>query len=352
MVNLSNIKMNRLITYLLAGLTIFISTSCSMPYAYRNHPIEVFSPARVILSGPGLKAGIICRNPVVPKDIGSYDTYFSHIELAPSLYHINPVDFHHTETLKNFLNKSDYFESTEYLTEDINPAGDSIRIIPLSPNESRHYFEHYPDKDVLFFLDYLASTANTEYYPDLDYFRHILVTNPVWQIAERSTGRVYLYNRTDTMIWEGFSESVKEIGNLIPKQEIRFLEGAESSAETFSNFLIPKWIVVNRNIYRGMHEDMRQAYNLTIQNHWSEAFHIYEKVALSGNRKNRAMAMYNLALVCEMQDDLEGAANWLLESYFVFEESKPEHARLTKEYLGIIAHRKRDLIMIESSRKP
>ena len=92
----------------------------------------------------------------------------------------------------------------------------------------------------------------------------------------------------------------------------------------------------------------RSAYKLTAQNRWTEAASVYERISESGNKKMKAMAMYNLALICEMQDDLEGATNWLLNSYFVFEESKPEHARLTKEYLGIIAQRKKDMNILES----
>ena len=344
--------MIRLFKWVLMGMAIYMSASCSFPYAYRNYPIEVYTPARIILSGPGLSVGIIYRNPVVPEAISKYDSYFAHTDLAPPLYRINPIAYHHIEMVKEMINESGYFESAEYLGEEILQAGDSIQIMPVTPDEVRHFFEQYPGKDVLLFLDYLSGTINTEYYRDISFFRRMLLTNPVWQISERSTGKLFIYNRTDTVLWEGFAESAKEISNLVPEQEQGFLEGAETSAETFSHFLIPKWILVNRNLYRSPNDDMRVAYKLVTQNRWTEAATVYERLSVSGNRKNRAIAMFNLAFISEMHDDLEGATNWLLNSYFVFEESKPEHARLTKEYLGIIAQRKKDLIILESIQVP
>lgn len=340
--------MIRQLARVMSGLAICVTVSCSFPYAFRDYPIEVYRPARVSLSGSGLYAGIIYRNPVVPQEISRFDSYFSHTDLAPPLYHINPVAYHHIEMVKEILNKSGYFGSAEYLGEEIIPAGDSIQIKPVSPDEARFYFERNPEKDVLFFLDYLAGTIYTEYYRDISFFRRILLTNPVWQISERSTGRVFMYNRADTVLWEGFAKSANDISKLVPEQEQGFLEGAETSAETFSHFLIPQWILVNRTIYKSFNDDMRLAYKLTTQNRWTEAASVYERISESGNKKMKAMAMYNLALICEMQDDLEGATNWLLNSYFVFEESKPEHARLTKEYLGIIAQRKKDMNILES----
>lgn len=348
MENSWRMRMDRLIVRIVSSLAVLMFASCSLPYFYLNQPIEVYKPARVSLSSPGLNVGIIYRNPVVPEEISKYDPYFTHIEFAPSLYHINPVAYHHIETLKRMLNESVYFESAEYLTEEIPPPADSIRIMPVTPDESRRYFEQYPGMDVLFFLDYLAGTINTEYFRDLGFFQRLLLTNPVWQISERSTGRVFIYNRTDTVRWEGFAKSSKEINMHVPDQEQAFLEGAEFSAETFSQFLIPRWITVNRTLYRTLNDDMRLACKLTEQNRLEEAAAVYERLIGSEKMKIRAMAMFNMAFVSEMQDDLEGATNWLLKSYFVFKETKPEHARLTRDYLGIIAQRKKDLRLLES----
>lgn len=344
--------MNRIITLVLSSLVFFLSTGCSFPYAFRNYPIEVYRPARITLSEPGLSAGIIYRNPAGSGESSLYDSYFSHTDIAPPLYRINPVAYHHVGMVTKFLLESGYFKSVQYLGEEIIQAGDSIRIMPVYPDEARRYFKQYPGSDVLLFLDYLAGTIHTEYYSNVGFFRQIILMNPVWQISERSTGRVFMFNRTDTVAWEGFANSAKEIINQVPEKEQGFLEGAETSAEAFSNSLIPKWIMVNRTIYRSYHEDMRRAYKLAVQNNWTEAAVVYERLSGSENRKIRAMSMFNLALIYEMHDDLEGATHWLLKSYFIFEESRPEHARLTKEYLGILALRKKDLNMLESVQAP
>ena len=55
-----------------------------------------------------------------------------------------------------------------------------------------------------------------------------------------------------------------------------------------------------------------------------------------------AKCMYNMAVACEMNDQLEPALEWAVKSYHVFGEKNEVHASNCREYIQILGQRKVD----------
>jgi hypothetical protein len=59
--------------------------------------------------------------------------------------------------------------------------------------------------------------------------------------------------------------------------------------------------------------------------------------------------MYNLALACEMNGDMDAAIDWVIKSLYVFGDKNPVNEFNCKNYIKILALRKLDIKKIESN---
>jgi hypothetical protein len=70
------------------------------------------------------------------------------------------------------------------------------------------------------------------------------------------------------------------------------------------------------------------------ENNYADAEEYWSKMAASDNKKIRSKAEYNLALIHELDGDLDGAMDWGLKSFY------SQYRKQTENYLKKLQNRK------------
>ena len=194
----------------------------------------------------------------------------------------------------------------------------------------------------------IADVINTECIPvlvrELGIIYVLNITTQFWEIFNAGNQKTLIYHKSDTLVHENtFYAPEGETQFKIPTEEWFNLESVTESALKFGEKLIPHWITAERVVYRSGHYEMRRAMQQIMLNQWEAAAAILEGQTSNKNRNIAAKAMFNLALTNEIAGNLEEAMNWTIKSYYVFQEEDPIHAKNTKDYITILARRKKEI---------
>ena len=95
----------------------------------------------------------------------------------------------------------------------------------------------------------------------------------------------------------------------------------------------PSWVSASRIFFKKGNRDFREAKRLVCMGMFDEAARIWETYVDHPNRKIAGYACYNMALVCELNSDLEGALQWATRSY------RQYRIRKAAEYMNILNYR-------------
>lgn len=80
---------------------------------------------------------------------------------------------------------------------------------------------------------------------------------------------------------------------------------------------------------------------------WLKAAEIYKRETKNKNQNIIAKAKYNMALICEMEGNLDAAVDWLVLSYSTYKNENPEHKFNCKQYITLLAERKWEIERLE-----
>jgi hypothetical protein len=157
----------------------------------------------------------------------------------------------------------------------------------------------------------------------------------------------YYYDRVDTLTWD-FIEGIE----ILPPREEAIQIAAEISGNQFAEFLIPHWIEVQRLYYRSGQIELKKTDQLVSEGKWLEAAEIWKQHVNNPNQKIAAKSKFNMALACEMLNQLDAAVDWAVQSYHVFGQKNPVHEQNCLEYINILNQRKLDIKRIEYQFNP
>lgn len=202
--------------------------------------------------------------------------------------------------------------------------------------------------DILLSLDLLSSFYGVEFDPDLEIGFSVVYTLVFWNFYDLKTNKiVYQYNQIDTVAWQSPGYTFAEAMKYIPKKDSAIFEAASLSGVSFGESLIPHWEPVQRMYYTSGHVELKKTEKLISEGKWLEAAEIWKKNIGNENKKIAAKSMFNLALACEMEGDLDAAIDWAVRSYHVFGQENEIHAQNCQNYIQVLSVRKRDLTIIE-----
>jgi hypothetical protein len=340
------LRINRFFVYLcFLLLSGYFLTGCSSLNRISIVQIEVLQPARFEIPDSLQNIAIINRLPMLNDSVLNQG-----VKLRPE---INPFTTHqltkyhsglYISIVKEILESSGRFQQIVEIDETSVSDSDSLAINLVSTEDIVKVRNSNPDLDYLLFFDILTNDELTTYLPGFGQFRMEVLTTTLWQIAALNSDTItYYYNKTDTLAWEGEAASAKEMKRYLPDKNEAVLYGIEESAIAFAKIFVPHWEEVGRMLYLTGNYEMKMAQKLAMQNNWEAAAEIWTKFVDNKNKKIAGKATYNLALANEINGDIESAFEWILKSYFVFEESNPIHAFNTKEYIRILAKRKNEI---------
>ena len=98
--------------------------------------------------------------------------------------------------------------------------------------------------------------------------------------------------------------------------------------------------------------ELKKAEQLVKENRWLDAAEIWKKNVTNSNKNVAAKSMFNLALACEIEGELDAALDWVVKSYYVFKDDNEVHEFNCKEYIRILGMRKIDIQKIELQVNP
>ncbi len=248
------------------------------------------------------------------------------------------------EIVRNEMRKNAFFDTVVDLGISFPPLNDSL--ILLSEQQADSLLEAN-SIDLLFSLDYFVITD----YSGIDKYevkiRSAVVTESVWNIYFNSKdSRFHTIIKRDTLYYEKPGISKRAQLNAIKERPQILAMAARESAEKLVNSILPNWITVDRVMFLSGNLQIKEANKLADNNEWLKAAEIWKSLIESPNKNIAAKCMFNLALACEMNGDLEAAMEWVIKSYYVFEQKNSLHAEICKNYISILAQRKLDFILL------
>jgi len=208
--------------------------------------------------------------------------------------------------------------------------------------------------DLLLSLDLFFSQNKSEFIriPESNMVHEQVMINYFWTAYDLQQQKLMFHiAKTDTIRWTGIGTSRKKAFKQVPPRKDAVLNAADIAGTNSANFLLPHWITIQRMCYSFADAERKKAIPLAEAGQWLEAAKIWKAHTSNKNKKTAAKCMFNMALACEMNDDLEAALEWVVKSYYVFGEKHPIHAANCKEYIRVLGLRKIDVKRINEQLK-
>lgn len=141
----------------------------------------------------------------------------------------------------------------------------------------------------------------------------------------------------DSLSWEASGYTLESAKEQLPTMEEVITVAAMHTAESLVDKFTPYYIKGDRVLYIvPAIAAMREGYNYWLENKLQEASYMWEYAYEHGiSKKQRAMAAHNVALCYELQDNLQGAIEWLEKSQQLLGERKStrQHRKLAEKYI-------------------
>lgn len=128
---------------------------------------------------------------------------------------------------------------------------------------------------------------------------------------------------TDTIFWESMEYSQQELFNRLPSTKQALISAGIKIALDVDNKLSPDWEQEKRGFFLiTAKNDLGQ--QLISENKLDEAADYWSEMAQSKNKKIRSKAEYNLALISELNGDIDQAISWGLKSFYSYYRNQTE----------------------------
>ncbi len=157
---------------------------------------------------------------------------------------------------------------------------------------------------------------------------------------------IYTHINIDTITWNEPAFSLTKAKRVLPPRRDAVLHAAEIAGINFAGYVAPHWIEVERMYYKSRQVELKKTDDLIEQNRWLEAAEIWKKNTTNKNKKIAAKSMFNMALACEMNDELDAAIDWAVKSFHA-RRKDVYHTDACKTYIKILAMRKIDFKRME-----
>jgi len=199
--------------------------------------------------------------------------------------------------------------------------------------------------DALFSLDYFSTFDGINFFSDYYLGVEYVYTFAFWNIYDLNNQKLhFIQSRMDTTSWESkdiYNNKLRVLKKLPPRKDA-VLNAADIAGNKFAEFLVPHWIGVQRMYYHSQHIDLKKTKQLVAENKWMEAAQIWKANVNNPNKSIAAKSKFNMALVCEINGNLDAAMDWVVQSYHTIEKNNPVHFFNCKDYIRILSYRMKD----------
>lgn len=280
----------------------------------------------------------------------------THIEKPDTSVHYSDLSNQCVDALAHLLEEEGYFLKVINYRDSMNYL--------VSPDSlpDYHYLHHRLGADALVFLDYfeLRSTGadRTEGYSfflanmkaefpefQLSTIIEIIDASLVWTLTFRGDTSIYLSKQPERLYY-GSSVYPELFGN-DAKHKLLLKNTTDYLGRSFATRLIPSWQAVQRTYYQSNNDYMLIGEKYFLENDWLKAAEIYNKQTTNKNRNIAAKAKYNMAVICEMEGNLEAAIDWIERSNSTYKIDNYAHKFNCKQYASILDKRKEDTQILD-----
>ncbi len=303
-----------------------------------------------------------------------YEIFVEHLikqDFFDSVTVLNPTNFSSVKLVDSLIQKFDLEHDT------IPTKGEKIqeklvsyftKLINLHPVELKHYsnsktidpklglyskqelneIAETTNADILFSFDYYTSLDGINFSPDYYTGYEKVQVMAFWNFYDLQSQKLqFLYTKIDTISWKIEARNLYNTIKELPPRKDAILNAADITATRFAEYLVPHWIEVQRMYYHSSHVDIKKTDILVKENRWMEAAKIWKANVNNPNKNIAAKCKFNMALVCEMEGNLEAAIDWVVQSFHVFGSKNNEHYYNCINYINILALRKIDIKKID-----
>jgi hypothetical protein len=237
---------------------------------------------------------------------------------------------------------------------------DSIRILPVNTFPVFKLKEIRPAKnewytaiaektgaDALILLDMFSCFYSLD-----DYY-----SNPVANVVTSNIWSVYItkeqkiidrFSQVDTLYWDGLDENGAHKKLKIPAKKSAIFLASGVIGENYAKHILPAWVKVDRNFMLNSKPEFKNAVKLAENTNWEDAVAIWQPFSESKNKRNKVVALYNLALASEMNGSLDQAielADRAVKASSGFFLSTEKEA--VSKYLAVLYQRKTEIEKLE-----
>jgi hypothetical protein len=164
-----------------------------------------------------------------------------------------------------------------------------------------------------------------------------------WRIYDPSTRTIldeYIIGRDLSSSGSGINPAVAASALIGRKEAVK--EVGLQAGQAYASRILPYWIRVSRDYFVGGDQNFKTAQRRAQSGNWDGAAQIWLEETKSNNGKLAGRGCYNMAIIAEINGDLDGAIQWAQKSY---EDYK---IRIALSYLNILRYRKQQNDLLKS----
>lgn len=254
-----------------------------------------------------------------------------------------------TDALADFLRNTGYFKEVINYRDSLNNPVYAQAIAQRQKKQNRL------DYDACVFLNYMSlkdELMTNSYYFDnqviesFPEFENSTMMETVgtwlrWRITFRNDSTKHSYRRTDNLFY-GNSVDYNLFGSN-EKHRNLLKNSAGSLGESFANELIPHYQKSTRIYYRSHNPRMMAAEKKLLDGDYMGAAEIYRPLTNNKNKNIAAKASFNMALICEIDGNMEAALDWLSQAERVAKPYDYEHFFRCRDYIAQVYKRQKDM---------
>jgi len=285
---------------------LLILSSC---VSYENLTIEVLKPAKFSLPSNIRKVAIVSRNLKYEDDtlhhyqVKNRKLIRDNIKFnTDSLAQITCID-----SLTAKLLVQNRFDSILVLPVNLMPT---MHVKAIGPGKAEWYknIAAKTGADGLIVLDMFSCFYSNQKDISTNTLVANVVTSNIWSIYDSKSHKIIdRFAQVDTLFWDGTDDNSNYNEHRIPAKKDAIILASAVIGDNYSKHILPSWSTVYRDIMSCGKPELKQAAMLAQKNKWEEASAIWQKNVNSTNKRDKIIAIYNLALADEMNGQIDKA---------------------------------------------
>ena len=164
-----------------------------------------------------------------------------------------------------------------------------------------------------------------------------------WRIYDPSSRTIldeYILGSNIVLQGSGVNPAVAASGLIGRKEAVK--DAGNKAGAAYASRILPYWIRVSRDYFVSGDDNFKTAMRKAQAGNWDGAAQIWQEETGNKNGTLAGRACYNMAIISEINGDLDGAIQWAQKSYEDYKIS------LALRYLNILRYRKQKIDLLKS----